>query len=627
MDGKELGSRRRVGSVKDAINFYDDRRVADTDNPSLKKTQMDDFSVKPSSRTRELHIARRDIGRFKESRGTAESTKAQAESELSNAKKTVRQLSSLIAESSYKTKTQMKDIEKLEKWGKSQQGERNENYEYARVMRELEYLKMELFKLKLDVASVLEDKSKAEKEIEASSSKMISCARTAEALTKEIEEANEEQVLAELARIEALKELEDIKSQREKEANEFSSKLESIRKKFKEAIDEVKESNELEMNLAETMSDVDLLQNELNSLKEIEKRVQGDESMKQLVTSFKKEDEYEDSTVLLEELEAAKKELALIKEEGFQFMASMDVIRNELKHVTAETSSLKKKENKADSTLQNLNSKFLRAKSKLEAVSAADDKARTIVISLSHALENLKTEISEAKKEKELISQEIITTKEEIQRTEFEIDMNEERLQGAMQELEAAKTSEALALEKLKTLTESTMRERALSAKHSSLITISKFEYEYLTNHAAAAEEIADKKVAASQAWIEALKASEKEIVMETKMAQRELKEAMLEDEKREAYTKQKMVVSRGVSNEELCNWPKKREKSSSAKNFQGASSRKSFKSNGSLTPAKRAKLYASPARHVSPFTLKKRKKVMPNLAKLFSAKKNTRIA
>ncbi|KAG4996724.1 hypothetical protein JHK85_028163 [Glycine max] len=81
---------------------------------------------------------------------------------------------------------------------------------------------------------------------------------------------------------------------------------------------------------------------------------------------------------------------------------------------------------------------------------------------------------------------------------------------------------------KLKTLTESTMRERALTAQHSSMITISKFEYEYLTNHAASVEEIIDKKVAAVEAWIEALKASVKEILMETKIAQREFKESKL---------------------------------------------------------------------------------------------------
>ncbi|KAK7340928.1 hypothetical protein VNO77_21646 [Canavalia gladiata] len=628
------GGNTRVGSVKAAVNFYDDK-IADTDNansPSLKKTQMD-FSLKPSSRTRELHKARRDIGRYKDSRWIAESAKAQAESELSHAKKTVKHLSTMIEESSYKANTQMRDIERLEKRGKHQHGamvvsNRSENYEYAQVMRELEYLKKELFKLKLDVASVLEEKGRAEKEIKASNSKMLSCLTSAELLRKEIEEANEEQVLAELARIEALKELADVEAQREKETNEFSLKLETTRKKLKEAIEEIDESKEVEMKLAVTLSDIDLLQNELKLVKEMEKRVQGDESMKQLDGSFRKGEESEDSIMLQtirEELEATRKELGLIREEGFQFMASMDVIRNELKHVTAETDRLKKKEGKVDSTVQNLNSKILRAKSKLEAVSSAEEKAKSIVSSLSHALEKLKTDTDEAKKENEHISQEVVTMKEEIQKTEFEIDMTEERLQGVMQELEVAKASEALALEKLQTLTETTMRERALTAHHSSLITISKFEYEYLTNHAAAAEEIADKKVAAAEAWIEALKASEKEILMETKIAQRELKEMKLE-QGLEVHTKDKLLTRR-VSNEELENWPRKRDKSSS-KNFQRAISRKSIKLNGTITPARRPKFQksaSSAARYVSPFPIKKKKKVIPNLAKLFRSKRNTR--
>ncbi|KAG5035314.1 hypothetical protein JHK87_010224 [Glycine soja] len=131
---------------------------------------------------------------------------------------------------------------------------------------------------------------------------------------------------------------------------------------------------------------------------------------------------------------------------------------------------------------------------------------------------------------------------------------------------QSAKASEAVALGKLKTLTESTIRERALTAQHSSMITISKFEYEYLTNHVASVEEIADKKVAATEAWIEALKANEKEILMETKIAQRQLKESKLEQEL-EVYTKEKMLSRRVSGSGELDNWPRKREKSSS-KNF-----------------------------------------------------------
>ncbi|KAL2336876.1 hypothetical protein Fmac_011322 [Flemingia macrophylla] len=354
MNGAEIGGIRRIRSVKDTVNFYDDKITA-TNSTSMKKNHID-FSMKPSSRTRELHRARRDIGRYKETRWTAESSKAETESDLSNAKKMVKDLSSMIDESSNMAKTQMRYIERLEKWGKGQQGamvvaKRNENYEYAQVMRELEYLKNELFKLKLDVASVMKDKSRVEKEIEASNSMMLTCLATVEVLKKEIEEANED------------------------------------RRKLKDVIEEIDESKELEMKLVVTISDVNLLQNELKTVKEMEKRVQGDWSVKKLEGSFSKEEELEDYVMLqtiTEELVAAKKELTLVREEDFWFMAYMDVIRNKLKIVIAEANRLKKKEGKVDSTVQNLNSKILRAKTKLEVVSAVEEKARSIVRSLSH---------------------------------------------------------------------------------------------------------------------------------------------------------------------------------------------------------------------------------------------------
>ncbi|KAL2328086.1 hypothetical protein Fmac_021513 [Flemingia macrophylla] len=195
----------------------------------------------------------------------------------------------------------MRDIERLEQWGKGQQGavvvvKRNENYEYAQVMRDLEYLKNELFKLKLDVASVMKDKSWVEIEIEASNSMMLTCLATAEILKKEIKEANEEQVLVELARIKAFKELS--------------------RRNLKDAIEEIDELKEPEMKLAVTVSYVNLMQNELKIVKEMEKRVQGDWSVKQLEGSFNKGEELEDSVMLqtiTEEFVAANKELALVR--------------------------------------------------------------------------------------------------------------------------------------------------------------------------------------------------------------------------------------------------------------------------------------------------------------------------
>ncbi|KAF5750172.1 hypothetical protein HS088_TW03G00504 [Tripterygium wilfordii] len=607
MDGKEFDDRRRIGKVKATTNMYGGRILEGS--PSMKKSQLG-FSESPSE-SRELHRARRDMSRFKERRNAAESEKVEAELELSNAKKTVKTLSSLIEETNTSVEARRRGVEMQKKSAEIDQ--------YAGVMRELEFVKQELSKLKLDMAIVLGDKKCAEKEIESSRSKISLVSTSVEALRKEIEEVNEEHVIVELARIEAAKEYGEIDALREKEAREFLFAMEETRKKMYDAIEEIEASKDLENRLAVTMSDIDLLQNELRQIKEMD--------MKEIrrTVSFR---ESEGSSLLMsitEELEAAKKELDSIREEGFQFMGSMDIIRNELQHVTEEVALSKKKEEKMESTIQKLNSKLLRMKSKLEAVSAAEGKAKSIVSNLSDTLEQLKTEAAAAKKEKELIAEETAAIKAEILLTESEIELTEARLDGATQELEAVKTSEALALEDLKNLIERTKRVRASATQHSSSITISKFEYKYLIGRAVEAEEIADKKVAAAHAWIEALKASEKEKLMKIEMDQREIKETTVE-EQHEVYRTEKSLLAHTIVKGELNNWRKKTEKNVEVENMPFTSPRKSMKGNGNLTPSLRAKFRksASPAIRMSrstSFTIRERKRPMPNFGRFFAGK------
>jgi hypothetical protein len=568
--------------------------------------------------------------------------RAQAESVLSNAKKTVKDLSLLTEKPNSKAKPQMRDIEMLKKSRRREEralAVRNiESYQYADVMRELEFVKQELIKLKLDMAYVLEEKLRAEKEVQASSSKMFSYLSSAQALTKEVEKANKEQVLVELARIEALKEFREIEAQRVKEATEFSAAMEKTKQKMKGRIEEIDQSKELETKLAATLSDVDVLQSELKLMKEMDKKVQRNDSLNR--GSSREGEELGASPLLqpvTEELEAAKKELALVREESFQFMVSMDIIRNELKHVTEETVRLKKTEEKADLTAQNLNSKLLRANAKLEAASRAEEKAKSISSSLSHSLEQLKAEAETAEMDKELIRVETATIKAEILKTESAIDITEERLQVALQELEVVKSSEALALENLRTLAENSMRARASASQHSSKITIAKFEYEYITGRAGGAVEIADKKVAAAHAWIEALKASEKEILIETELAQRKMREMGLEEETN-AYRTDESPSAKPIVEGGLQNWRQKRGQNveiTEAENLQPAQLPKSMYGNGNMSPSGGAKFQksasrkaaslaarkaASPAaRHINSITIKKKVKVMPNLAKWFS--------
>ncbi|KAM7520279.1 hypothetical protein LguiB_019241 [Lonicera macranthoides] len=622
MNGGESDDRKKILSVKEAMDFYGERMREG--NSSIKKPQLD-FS-EPTPRKKELHHARRDIGRFSDSRRLAESAKVRAESELNEAKKTVRDLSIRIEESNSKAKMQIRDLEKLknpkrqQEWGLAFKNT-DDDYQYAEVMRELKHIKQELSKLKLDMASVLEEKRKAEKESDASTSRLRSYSSSVEALKREIDELNEEHMLVELARIEALKESGAILAQRKEEAKRYSSAIEETREKVNGIIQEIDSSKELEMRLAVTTSDVNVLQNELALVKEMEdKRVQRNECLKNYGASFSKGDQPDSPSLLpsvSEELESAKKELAVIKEEGFQFMASMDIIRDELKHVTEETARLKKKEDKVDLTVQTLNSKLLRAKAKLESVSATEEKAKSIVSNLSLTLEQLKTEAEAAKKERELISEETAKIKIEVPKIESEIDMAEEKLQGALQELEAVKSKEAMALENLKNLIETTVRARASASQNSSKITITTFEYEYLQGRAAGAEEIADKKVAAAQAWIEALKANEKEILMKMEMAQREIREQRVEEEEEEG--RERLVEG------EFCHWGQNANLKN--ENLRLVSPQKIMNRNGIMTQARRPryrKSFSPATRHAprtSSLNAKSRKEGTPNLAKFFSGK------
>ncbi|KHN10565.1 Protein PLASTID MOVEMENT IMPAIRED 2 [Glycine soja] len=370
--------------------------------------------VKHSSKAKQLHRGTNDIVRYKETKWAAECAKAQAEAELSNAKQTVKDLFSMIGESMYKAKAEMRDMAPLKKYVKP----RNDDNQYSQVMTELEHAKRELFQLKLHVGSVLEEKLQAENEVKASRSSMFFFSRVAQKLTNEIEEASEEQLVVQLDIMDALNELRDIEQ------------LQNTRNKLKEAIQAIDETKELEMKLATTLSDIDMLKNEFKFVKKTGKR------------AYKRRNR------------GSKERL------GFHYKTSY-VTRKQLKHVSAATIHLKNKESKIGAKVRNLSYKLLREKSKLEAVSAAEEKAKSILSNLTQTLDKLKSKIEAAKKEKDLIiNGEVAETKEEIKKALLEIKVSEERFQGAMQELQAVKSSEALTLEKLKILRENAMKDR-----------------------------------------------------------------------------------------------------------------------------------------------------------------------
>ncbi|XP_068643584.1 protein PLASTID MOVEMENT IMPAIRED 2-like [Aristolochia californica] len=626
----EPSSRAQTGSVKAAVNTYGEKFLRGTAETSKAHVEF--------PKARELHLARRDIDRFASSRNSAQRVKAQAEAELFNARKKIKGLSLQIEQSNANTKAERREIRGLKKTER-REGEwalvsgEPDSPKYHQVMRELELVKQELSQLKLDMASVLESKQQYEKQTSSSVSRMRSYSNSIEALKKDIEDTNEEEVVVELARMEAVRELSSIEAQREAEAAQFSESMEQARSKINNLVQEINHSKELERNLDIMNSDIQVLENELKSVKVmIQNNGPSSEDSLNQINSLeeeikKRKEEESASAAMLEsvitELKGAKKELNSIKQESFQFMTSMDVIRGELKQVAAETAKYKKLEEKSDSKVQNLNSKLLRVKSRLESATSAEEKARSVVSNLTATLQQLETEKEASKKEKELISQETSSISQEIQKTESEIELEEERLRAAMEELEAVKRSEARALQSLRVLSERAVQARTSSYLMNSTITISNFEYEYLTRRAEGAEEIADKKVAAAQAWIEALKASEKEISLKTKIVQKEIRQVR-EVEEHELYKMENALKAKKVVQSELNNWRQQEKQTEANLQPEVASKRTPKNENGSpMTPRRsRMRRPASPGlRQVgrtSSITLRKKRRVVPNLARFF---------
>lgn len=556
------------------------------------------------SKSGELQKAQLDIGRLTETWKSAEKEKARAESELFVAKSRAKELALEIEKSNARATARKLEL------GSSRKLE-TEDHKYSELMRELNSMKKELGWLKLDMANALESKAKAEKTIEASDSRVISSMKSAEEISRKIDEANEEHVLVELARIEAEREYREIEAQRVEEAARFSKEIEATRQKIGALQKEINEAKDLEMKLAVTNSDLNVLQSEMELVRAMEK-------------NFRKNGLVEESEsrsllkITEDELKAAKNELAKIREESFHYMTSMDVVRTELLHIASETEQLKKQERKADASIQELNSRLVNAKSKLESASTAEERSRAIVSNLSAGLQQLHADTKALKKEKDMIDKETTRTRDQTELNENEICSAEDRLQAAMLDLEAAKASEALALKRLRVVAERTMKSRAASFAQSSVVTISRSEYEYLTTCAASAQQVADNKIAAAQAWTEALKAEEKQILMTTESLKKEIKELKITEDKElskieKALDDQEKALetdSENTEEPELLEFQIAAEPPKRSARISTASARKAKMRRSSVSSGVR---YHARAPSI---TVKRRKTVMPNLIK-----------
>ncbi|WOL03979.1 hypothetical protein Cni_G12700 [Canna indica] len=498
MDALQSQNSQGSQSDKEAITSLCGVRIQDR---NLHIFPQEDLPSKP----RELRQLRIQAGRLNESNSFAEE-KETTEIELSQAK---------IEETNDRACSQRLGLQLIER--------SREELHYA---EEFDKVKQELSGLKLDMVSASEAKPRFQKEIEISRSKERTNLHSVEEMRKKIDEVKRDQEQVDLACIEVEGEFQRIEAQRETEAALFAKNIETAKKKIKKLRRELKRSKEIETKLSITNAEVTMLQSEMEFVRAMEKNYQIE-----MVNKAKKKADDEDSDMrkalksVEVEFREAKEQLASFEEECFQFMTSMDLTRKELIQIAEDTVRLKKLGKRTELRMQHLNSKVSKSKSKLEAAAMAGERAEAIVSSLSAGLLHMQTEIEAAKNDKHVTDEETGNIKAGTEKRVLEIRSAEERLQAAMKELEAAKTSESMALKKLRNVAHRTMGTRVSSIPHSSIVIVSRNEYEYLNQQAAITQAVASKKLEATQAWIQALAAREEEVMTRAEFIERQIKE------------------------------------------------------------------------------------------------------
>ncbi|PAN29050.1 hypothetical protein PAHAL_5G197000 [Panicum hallii] len=598
----------------------------------LEKNRARDVLLGQENLSPEMkQLAKFCMDRLNERKAAVDKERAAAESELLRARAMAKELERQIEQAKARATSRRSELPTMRATGAPKNGadasssqEERDAAEYAEVARELDRAKQELRRLGLEMKSAAEAKAKAESDIVASAITIQCNLRSADEMKRLVDEANEEHVLVELARIEAERECREIDAQRRAEAERFAGEMEATRAKIEALRKDVVRARDMEAMLAVTNADVEVLQSEMELVRAMERNNAKNDDAAEAEARRKKE-EAQDKALLQAaeaELDAAKKELESIKAERFQFMTSMDSARTEILRVSEEVNRLKAEEKKADAQVQQLNAKLLKARARLETLTETDERSRAIVSNLTLALQQLQAEKEKARKEEELTEIERRCVRAETESANAEIAVTEARIQQSVKELEAAKVAEAAAMKKLKAAVEGTMQARA--SQGSGTITISRFEYEYLSGRAALVRVVADKKVSAAQAWVQALKAGEKELearaeAAELVAAEVRAREAEAAAEAESAAGEQKALelelydLNAAAEREELmCEYPRRRSTRVSATMRRARARRPSVSSASGIRNPR------SPS-----FTIKRKKKVMPSIFKLIKQRKD----
>ncbi|CAN6332193.1 unnamed protein product [Urochloa humidicola] len=462
------------------------------------------------------------VERLHQRRAVAERERARAESELSRASSMANELEQQIEQANARTRSHRPELQRTRVSGSSRRkknpvdveahgaehAQGQSNSLYVEVMHEVDRVKRELRQLQREV--------KAAREAQTPSPKVSSpVSRRLDGVTPETGDENEgRRGIAELA------------EQPGGSRKATRARGESLRRDTNRGGSDPDErfdtasSSDVGIESAETKAMVPAAT--APDATAADDSVKNGESALTVITRRREEEEHAAEAELLN---SARTELASIREEGARITSSVERTRRETARIAEEIARLAEQEERAGAQVRQLSARLLRARSRLGAATAADEGAESALVELRAALRRLGEETEAAKKERALTEVESRCVMEDAEGVAAGIAAAERRVRESVGELEAARAAEAAAAVELRATVGAATRDVVMPQRSGNNVTVPRFEYEYLAGRAEVVRAVAEKKVVAAEAWVEALLAGEKEVVMRAEAIEREIGE------------------------------------------------------------------------------------------------------
>ncbi|XP_047176137.1 WEB family protein At5g55860-like [Vigna umbellata] len=354
------------------------------------------------------------------------------------------------------------------------------------------------------------------------------------AVMESIDQVNAQSVQAHLLQEETQAKQNVLRQSYEAALEESKRNLLDLKKEFNPGL-----TKNLELQLTETMNEISVLQEQLENRKKSDL-----DSLKSVTL----------------DLDDAKESLQKVAGQEESLRAIVEALRMDLENVKGEHTALKEKEFKTVSFVENLRVELQKSESELEAYLAEESKARGASEEMIWKLNQLLTETENARRETQERKNEAAQLKMEAVVTKLVLEDAEIKLKAALQEVEVAKTAEASALEQIRVLSVRTSDSGSSTCESGARITISREEFESLVHKVEESDKLADMKVDAAKAQVEATKVSENEVIKRLEETQKEIEDMKTETQEVLKRAEMAEAAKRAVENE-LRKWREREQK------------------------------------------------------------------